>query len=120
VLPNHYHALVGVDSLDKVSSALKRLHGTTSRLWNNEDGLTGRRKVWYRFYDRCIRDEAHYYHALNYIHYNAVKHGYVGSPYDWPWCSVHRYANELGRGWLREQWVQYSPGDEWDYGDHDP
>ena len=32
VLPNHYHILLGVDSLDLVSAALKQLHGATSRV----------------------------------------------------------------------------------------
>lgn len=60
VLPNHYHILIGVDSLDDVSAALKQLHGSTSRAWNLEDGLTGQRKVWYKFRDRYIRNERHY------------------------------------------------------------
>jgi putative transposase len=47
VLPNHYHILVDVDSFDSVSSALKHLHGTTSRKWNIYDGLTEKRRVWY-------------------------------------------------------------------------
>ena len=34
ILPNHYHILAGVDSLDVVSVLLKQLHGTTSREWN--------------------------------------------------------------------------------------
>lgn len=107
VLPNHYHILMGVDSLDDVSAALKQLHGSTSRAWNLEDGLTGQRKVWYKFRDRYIRNERHYYKALNYIHYNPVKHGYVESPYDWPWSSMHIYYDAYGRHWLRDQWVSY-------------
>ena len=74
ILTNHYHALVGVQSLDQISAALKHLHGTTARAWNLEDGLTGKRKVWFKFYDRYIRNEEHYYRTLNYIHYNTVKH----------------------------------------------
>ena len=117
ILPNHYHFLAEVQSLDRIGHALKHLHGTTSRAWNLEDGQTGKRIVWYRFIDRCIRDEHHYYHALNYIHFNAVRHGYVDSPYDWPWCSVHEYFDTLGRDWLREQWVRHPVGDAPDYGD---
>ena len=117
ILTNHYHFMAGVQSLEHISAMLKHLHGATARMWNLEDGLTGRRKVWCKFYDRCIRDERHYYHALNYIHYNTVKHGYVESSYDWPWSSVHLYFDTHGREWLREKWVQYPPGDEWDYGD---
>lgn len=37
ILANHYHILVGVDSLDTVSALLKQLHGTTSREWNLAD-----------------------------------------------------------------------------------
>ena len=117
ILTNHYHFLVGVQSLDQISTVLKHLHGTTARAWNLEDGLTGQRKVWYKFRDRCIRDERHYYHALNYIHYNAVKHGYVESSYGWPWSSVHLYSDMYGRQWLRERWVKYLIGDAWGYGD---
>jgi putative transposase len=107
VLPNHYHILAGVRSLDETSAALKQLHGTISRNWNLEDGLTGQRKVWYKFRDRYIRNERHYYQALNYIHYNPVKHGYVESLYDWPWSSVHSYYDIYGQQWLRDQWVAY-------------
>jgi putative transposase len=117
VLTNHYHFLVGVDSLDQVSGTLKHLHGSTSRQWNVEDGLTGQRKVWYRFRDQCMRDERQYFHALNYLHYNPVKHGYVGTPYDWPWSSVHLYYDTRGRDWLREHWVDYPVGKAWHYGD---
>ena len=111
VLPNHYHILVGVRSLDNISAALKQLHGTTSRMWNLEDRLTGQRKVWYKFRDRYIRNEHHYYQALNYIHYNPMKHGYVESPYDWPWSSIHIYFDTFGRQWLRDQWSNYSIDD---------
>lgn len=119
ILTNHYHFLVGVESLDHISAALRHLHGTTSRAWNLEDDLTGQRKVWYKFRDRYIRDERHYYHALNYIHYNAVKHSYVDSPYDWPWSSVHLYCDTYGRTWLRENWVEHPIGEGWYYGDRD-
>ena len=117
ILTNHYHFLVGVQSLEQISAVLKHLHGTTARAWNLEDELTGQRKVWYKFRDRYLRNERHYYHALNYLHYNAVKHGYVESPYGWPWSSVNLYFDMYGRQWLRERWVKYPIGDVWDYGD---
>jgi putative transposase len=96
VLPNHYHVLASVESLDLVSSALKHVHGYTSRRWNLQDGLTGKRTVWYHFWDRLIRDESHLCHALNYIHFNPVKHGYVEDAYDWPWSSLSMYEAEDG------------------------
>ena len=117
ILTNHYHFLVGVESLEHISTMLKHLHGTTARAWNLADSLTGQRKVWYKFRDRYIRNERHYYHALNYIHYNTVKHGYIESPYEWPWSSTHLYVDTCGQEWLRERWVKYPVGDGWHYGD---
>ena len=113
ILPNHYHVLIGVESLDFVSAALKQLHGSTSREWNLADGETGKRRVWYRFSDRVIRGDAHFYRALNYIHINPVKHAYVEDVYAWPWSSLHNYADgaEYGREWLRTKWKSYPPGD---------
>jgi putative transposase len=110
VLPNHYHILFGLSSLDVASHLLKLLHGSTSRTWNIADGLTGRRRVWYKFSDRGIRGERHYWRALNYIHYNPVKHGYVEDPYEWDWSSVHVYYETKGRDWLRATWGEFPVG----------
>jgi putative transposase len=104
VLPNHYHLLVGVDTLDTISAILKQVHGLTSRVWNLADGTTGKRRVWYKFTDRRIRDERHFYCALNYIHFNPVKHGYAAEPYAWEWSSVLFYLETQGREWLRHIW----------------
>ena len=110
VLPNHYHVLIEADSLLKVAAVLKRLHGRTSRAWNLADHQTGQRRVWYHYRDRRIRDEAHLFRALNYVHYNPVKHGYAADPYEWPWTSIHNYVEAHGRDWLREHWRQHPPG----------
>jgi putative transposase len=118
VLPNHYHVLLYVQSLDDISAALKYLHGTTSHEWNVEDGLTGKRRVWYKFADTYIRNEGHFHTAFNYIHYNPVKHGYASDPYAWPWSSLPMYYIDRGREWLREHWRSFTPphdfGNGWD------
>lgn len=118
VLPNHYHFLATIQSLDHISPALKHLHGTTSRMWNLEDNLTGKRRVWYKFADTYIKNEAHFHFSFNYIHYNPVKHGYVSDPYDWPWSSLLIYYEDRGRDWLQEKWKAYTPpvdfGKGWD------
>lgn len=118
VLPNHYHVLIRIQSLDDLSMALKHLHGRTSREWNIEDNLTGKRRVWYKFADTYIRNDTHLRTAFNYIHYNPVKHGYITDPFDWPWSSLQMYYEDKGRDWLQEQWKSYPPpvdfGKNWD------
>jgi len=118
ILANHYHFLVTVQSLDHISAALKHLHGTAFRVWNLEDNLTGKRRVWYKFVDTYIRNEQHLHVAFNYIHSNPVKHGYVSDPYDWPWSSLLMYYEDKGKDWLQKQWEAYKPsvdfGKGWD------
>jgi putative transposase len=116
VLPNHYHILMIVQSLDHVSAALKHLHGTTSHEWNIEDNLTGRRRVWYKFADTYMRNDDQLHIAFNYIHYNPVKHSYVADPYDWPWSSLQIYCEDKGKDWLGEQWQMYKPPDDFGKG----
>jgi putative transposase len=106
ILNNHYHILVEVTDFDILGGVFKRVHGRTSHDWNQEDGARGR-KVWYRYSDRAMRSEGHYYTTLNYIHFNPVKHDQVTSPYDWPWSSVHWYLEHKGREWLRDLWRRY-------------
>lgn len=99
VLPNHYH-LVAVVDLAALSKAIARLHNGTATQWNREDHCQGR-SVWYRFTDRAIRSKRHYFAALNYVHTNAVKHGWAVRAEDWPWTSLHDYLRDVGRETLR-------------------
>ena len=116
VLLNHYHLLVNVTEFDLLRIIFQKVHGRTAFEWNNEENARGR-KVWFRYTDRAMRSERHYYTTLNYIHYNPVKHKLVESPYDWEHSSVHWYLEHYGREWLRDAWAKYPVrqyGEGWD------
>ena len=118
VLPNHYHLLAYVPDFSVLGNIFRLVHGPTATQWNREEAKPGR-KVWYRYVDRAIRSERHYFTTLNYIHYNPVKHSYSASPYEWSESSVHWYLKHHGREWLRELWVTYplrAYGEKWDEG----
>lgn len=106
VLPNHYHLLVECKPLSIISEPLRRIHARTARSLNLDAGITNRR-VWYRFTDRAIRNDKHYYTTLNYIHYNPTKHGYSEKPLDWSCSSANWYLEHFGIEWLRDSWRQY-------------
>ena len=111
VLPSHYHLLLTVN-LDAFRLWIARLHNGKSTQWNREDRTPGRRE-WYRFSDRKIRSEGHYYASLNYIHANPVKHGYVEKANYWPWSSLPKYLEEFGPNVL-DDWEKRYP--VFDYG----
>jgi putative transposase len=118
ILTNHYHILIEIPDFALLPAYFKRLHNGTSFEWNREDGCSGKRRVWYHYFDHFIHDEAQYYQAMNYIHYNPVKHNYVEDPYSWEWSSLGLYYEVEGREWLRKTWSNFSPGklnfDEYD------
>jgi putative transposase len=116
VLPNHYHLLLNTKSFESIPTIVKRLHGSTSREWNLQDGVTGR-KVWFNYSDRKIRSERHFFATLNYIHQNSVKHGYVEEATDWPWSSIHLYLADHGADWVvdvSEKYPILDYGRNWD------
>ena len=115
ILPNHYHVLAEVSRFERLATGLKGLHGSTSRQWNREEGCSGRR-VWYRYFDRRIRNEAHFMEALNYIHANPVKHGYCSRGGEWPWSSLTGYLDVEGAEWLADQWRAFRPNIEFGKG----
>jgi len=116
VLPNHYHVLLNTGDFRSVSMIVKRLHGSSSREWNLQDGMIGR-KVWFNFSDRKMRGDRHFFATFNYIHYNPVKHGYVEVETDWPWSSIHLYLADHGQEWILETNKEYpilDYGRKWD------
>jgi len=101
-----------------LAPAIQFLHGRNARKWNQEDFLTGQRKVWYRYTDRVMRNEVHLEKSFNYIHYNPVKHGYVNDSYAWQWSSLQVYLEQAGQEWLQNCWRRAAPtekfGKGWD------
>ncbi|HEZ0985072.1 TPA: transposase, partial [Neisseria meningitidis] len=41
-----------------------------------------------------IRDEADFACHFDYLHFNPVKHGYVGQISDWRFSTFHRYVKQ--------------------------
>jgi len=106
VLPNHYHTLMHLPVGNHLGEFVQRFHGRTSRAFNQLDERKGR-KIWYTYWDQCIRDESTYWTRFNYIHYNPVKHGYATGPSFWRYSSYLEYLNIRGQSWLDDCWLHY-------------
>lgn len=53
------------------------------------------RGIWQRrFWEHRIRNELDYQRHMDYIHYNAVKHGYVARPVDWMYSTFKKCVAE--------------------------
>jgi putative transposase len=107
VMPNHYHVLVeltgGATDYRKVA---ERVHSMSGYHANRYEAKQGRR-VWYRYADRMIRSERHFYATVNYIHLNPQKHGCCDDYRQWQWSSVHKYVATLGENAVEQMMNQY-------------
>ena len=65
-------------------------------------------EIWQpRYWEHTIRDNEDFYHHVNYIHYNPVKHGIVSSIAQWPHSSFHWYVrhNMLPHNWCVDNFM---------------
>ncbi|MFH1008938.1 MAG: hypothetical protein V1800_15800 [Candidatus Latescibacterota bacterium] len=100
-----------------MSKVLRLVHSRTATAINGRHRQRGRR-VWCGFSDRLIRSKRHHFATLNYIHQNAVKHGYADRMEDWSCSSLHSYMETQGEEWLARIWKTYPLGDYgkgWDW-----
>jgi putative transposase len=106
VLPNHYHLLISTGDLKATLAEVGRMHGRVSHAWNGEDDTRGR-KMWCGCADRAIRSERHLWTAINYVHHNPVRHGYVRRWQEWPFSSAPQFLEKVGRVEAQRLWTEY-------------
>jgi putative transposase len=106
ILDDHYHLLLKTKQGADFPHFIAQWHGRTAFDLNTRDSKRGRR-VWYSYWDTCIRDEDDYWRRFNYIHHNPVKHEYVLSMEMWPYSSYNFYLEHKGADWMVDVWRQY-------------
>ena len=93
VLPNHFHFIIDPKSYN-LSVIIKRIKLVFSHCYRSLHGLDSA-KLWQpQFWDHIIRDQNDMNRHIDYIHYNPVKHGFVATPFEWRYSSVHEYLEE--------------------------
>jgi REP element-mobilizing transposase RayT len=89
VMPNHVHALI-TPLADWTLSAIT--HSWKSFTSKKANALLGKQGAFWapEYYDRAIRDNAHYTTAVDYIAKNPVKAKLCARPEDWRFSSAWR------------------------------
>lgn len=101
VLSNHYHFVGRSPERDRaVSEITKAIHIDSAKWINERDGTPGRR-VWFSCWDTLLTFEKSYLARLSYVHRNAVHHGLVAEPHDYPYCSARWLTENAPSGFAR-------------------
>ena len=101
VLPDHVHMVWALPEGDSdYSTRINQLKGQFTRRLPDDLKAEGRKRergIWQaRYWEHAIRDEAEQAEYVQYTDYNALKHGLVEHPCDWPF-STWRRNNDAGR-----------------------
>ena len=89
VMPNHVHVLVETDPENQLSAIVHTWKSFTAKEANKILGSSAH--FWQPdYFDRFIRNDAHFANAVRYIHQNPVKAKLVERPEDWPFGSAAR------------------------------
>jgi len=96
LLPNHYHWLLRQDGEMPIGKVPTRVLGSYAQAFNRAYERTG---TLFEGPYKVLRVEtdAHFMNLCSYIHLNAVHHGLVDAPDEWP------YSNYL-------EWIDRRPG----------
>ncbi|HDZ57076.1 MAG TPA: transposase [Pseudomonas xinjiangensis] len=92
VMPNHVHVMIQPQySLARIVQSWKSYTGRWALAHNARLGLEiPAGSLWMRgYWDRFIRDEEHFFAAVDYIHNNPVKAGLCESAGQWRWSSAY-------------------------------
>ncbi|NEV63878.1 REP-associated tyrosine transposase [Thiorhodococcus minor] len=90
VMPNHVHVLARIYPGTRLGDLLDAWKSFTSRRFQADEAL-GYVPRWQRgYWDRFIRDEAHYRTTVSYIAFNPVTAGLAKSPEEWPYLALGR------------------------------
>lgn len=105
-LEHHYHMMIRVGLGKQLGRFINNLHSNSSRLLNKLENKNAR-KVWYQYWDRCIRSEKDFWTRINYIHHNPVKHGYAVKMEDHPFSSYSSHIKTRGKDWMDSCFLDY-------------
>ena len=88
IMPNHVHAMFEVWELPvpKLVKAWKAYTGAMANRLLHRSGAFWLPDYW----DRYMRDEAHFNRARHYVEWNPVKAFLVKEPEQWEWSSANR------------------------------
>jgi putative transposase len=95
LFPNHYHLVAASpqDGAESLRSMLRQFHVESAGWVNAEDGVVGRRPIWYQFRETRLTYEKSYLARLKYVNENAVHHGVARRAENYPWSSASWFVN---------------------------
>lgn len=103
ILDDHFHWMIKPHNTHNFSQIMQSVKLRFVHRFKKVRGMDASMSLWQRrFWDHVIRNQEDLSRHLDYIHYNAVKHGYVARPFDYEWSS---FKTLVERGKYEPDWA---------------
>ncbi|MDP2693137.1 MAG: transposase [bacterium] len=109
LLDNHYHMLMRIKNSKNIPRFIHNLHANSSRLINDFDNKDGR-KIWYQYWDYCIRNKKDFWLHFNYIIQNPLKHKLTETleqAFYYEYSSNGIWLERFGKEGMSELFIKY-------------
>jgi len=109
IFADHYHILFEVVRSRFLAKLMNLINGRSSYMLNRLEKQSGRR-IWYSYWDTCIRNADDFYTRFNYIHNNPIKHKYINKLDELPFYNYSSYSYYLktkGQEWINDILMRY-------------
>jgi len=110
VLHNHYHLLMKLPEGKELENFIRYIHGKSGKLiknWKIKPSGLDHKRIWWNYWDNCIRDEKTFFTKINYVHHNPVKHGYVKKMENYKYSCYNNYINKYESEFVDDMFEQY-------------
>lgn len=109
ILANHYHLLFRLIQGKDLPDFIQAINGRSAFKLNRVEGMR-ERKIWFNYWDHCIRDEIDFWKHFNYIHHQPVKHGLYKTQSEadsYSFSSASRWIKKQGAEWLESSFKMF-------------
>lgn len=111
LLPEHAHLMIRPEQADQLDEIVGATLGRFNHEYQSLLGQPGKGITWSRNYQQLAMPNVATFAAhLDYVHYDAVRHGLADRPEEWPQSSyeawVERGVYKLGWGWDEPESLQ--------------
>lgn len=109
ILANHYHLLFKLPQGKDLPNFVHTINGKSAFLLNKLDKIQ-QRKIWFNYWDHCIRNEVDFWKHFNYIHHQPVKHNLYknqNEAFEYPFSSAQQWIEKKGMEWLESCFELY-------------
>ncbi len=111
IFDDHYHILFRTRIGSLFPTIVKDIHDDCARKFKDLESKKRANKLFHNYWDCFIRTQDDFFHYFNFIHTNAIRHGYAKNNRDYIFSSYRFWEWRRNRFWLHQLQKEFPPNE---------